>query len=229
MVGTAATACPTVRVGGLGATVRTAGAYGRVFGGRWRQSVSVHYSTVQWTKRKVVYDVFALLAVVAFLQLFRMASSMAHASPATLDARIIEMRAWGSCGFLMLTVILSIGPLARVDRRFVPLLYNRRHLGVLMCIVALMHAYYVLGYYYAYGSLEKVEALFRFDAALTASSAPFTLFGVGALVDRHGDGPDQSRLLAKRPRWDSLEVAAHARVCGVWARRHARGLWYPSV
>jgi len=35
--------------------------------------------------------------------------------PATIDLRI---RAFGTCAFFMLTVILSIGPLARLDRRF---------------------------------------------------------------------------------------------------------------
>ena len=34
-------------------------------------------------------------------------------------------------------MILSIGPLARLDRRFLPLLYNRRHLGVTMFVLAL--------------------------------------------------------------------------------------------
>ena len=44
--------------------------------------------------------------------------------------------AFGSCAFVMLTVILSIGPLARLDRRFLPLLYNRRHFGVLTFVIA---------------------------------------------------------------------------------------------
>ena len=34
-----------------------------------------------------------------------------------------------------LTIILSFGPLARLDRRFLPLLYNRRHFGVLTFFV----------------------------------------------------------------------------------------------
>ncbi len=40
----------------------------------------------------------------------------------------------------MLTVILCIGPLARLDARFRPLLYNRRHFGVLTFVVATVHA-----------------------------------------------------------------------------------------
>ena len=40
---------------------------------------------------------------------------------------------------MLLHVVLCIGPLARLDRRFLPLLYNRRHLGVLMFTLALAH------------------------------------------------------------------------------------------
>ena len=57
--------------------------------------------------------------------------------PAAIDLRI---RAFGTCAFFMLTIILSIGPLARLDHRFLPLLYNRRHFGVLIFFVALLHA-----------------------------------------------------------------------------------------
>lgn len=38
---------------------------------------------------------------------------------------------------MMLTVILCIDPLARLDDRFRPLLYSRRHFGVMMAFVTL--------------------------------------------------------------------------------------------
>jgi len=44
----------------------------------------------------------------------------------------------------MLTVILSIGPLARLDCRFLPLLYNRRHFGVLTFVIASLHVWFML-------------------------------------------------------------------------------------
>lgn len=43
---------------------------------------------------------------------------------------IHAMRAYVNCAFLMLT-ILAIGPLARLDTWFLPLLHNRRHFGVI--------------------------------------------------------------------------------------------------
>ena len=47
----------------------------------------------------------------------------------------------------MLTMILSIGPLTRLDRRFLPLLYNRRHFGVLTFFVVLLHASFMVEWY----------------------------------------------------------------------------------
>jgi hypothetical protein len=54
---------------------------------------------------------------------------------AALIASPAVAKTFGSCASLMLTVILSIGPITRLDRRFLPLLYNRRHLGVLTFLI----------------------------------------------------------------------------------------------
>ena len=62
-----------------------------------------------------------------------------HPPKDNLAAIDIGIRAFGTCAFVMLTAILWIGPLARLDRRFLPLLYNRRHFGVLTFLVALVH------------------------------------------------------------------------------------------
>src|SRR5262249_61384180 len=64
--------------------------------------------------------------------------------PAAIDPRI---RAFGTCAFFMLTIILSIGPLARLDRRFLPLLYNRRHFGVLTFFIVLQHVSFMVEWY----------------------------------------------------------------------------------
>jgi hypothetical protein len=58
----------------------------------------------------------------------------------------------------MLTIVLSIGPLARLDRRFLPLLYNRRHFGVLTFLVALAHASFMLATYRVRVTRGVVEA-----------------------------------------------------------------------
>ena len=59
----------------------------------------------------------------------------------------LRIRAFGSATFLMLTAILAIGPLTRLDPRFLPLLYNRRHFGVLTFCVALTHVWFMIDWY----------------------------------------------------------------------------------
>jgi len=56
-------------------------------------------------------------------------------TPETLIIRLTAISA-----LMLLQMILAIGPLARLDARFLPLLYNRRHLGVTMFMLALVHA-----------------------------------------------------------------------------------------
>lgn len=141
--------------------------------------MSAKYVTVQWTKRKIVYDVFVVLGVALYLGLFL---GVGRAVRPDVSAPILDMRAWGSCAFLMLTVILAIGPLARLDKRFNPLLYNRRHFGVLMFLVAAVHVSKVLGYYHAYSDMEPIVSMFTWDTSFTRASWPFPLFGAGALV-----------------------------------------------
>jgi nitrite reductase/ring-hydroxylating ferredoxin subunit/DMSO/TMAO reductase YedYZ heme-binding membrane subunit len=85
--------------------------------------------------------------------------------------------------FLMLTVILCIGPLARLDRRFLPLLYNRRHFGVMTTFVALTHAGYILDWYFAFSNSSKYETLLFSNTSYTQLLGfPFEIFGIFALL-----------------------------------------------
>jgi len=144
--------------------------------------VSVKYVPVQWTKRKIVYDVLALAGVALYVLAYQNVARATHTGPDQLTDAIVQMRSFGSCAFLMLTVILCIGPLARLDRRFLPLLYNRRHLGVIMFGVVAYHAWLVIGYYHAFGGVPKLVSLLSNDTAFTSTSLPFQLFGAVALV-----------------------------------------------
>lgn len=140
--------------------------------------MSAHYVTVQWNRPKIVYDVVLVGAVAAYVFTFPVLSRMAQPR---ITADIVQMRAYGSAAFLMLTFILSIGPLARLDRRFNPLLYNRRHFGVLMCGVALTHWWSVAKYYYNWSALDFYEATLRMDTNPFEGSG-FPLFGIIALM-----------------------------------------------
>lgn len=145
--------------------------------------MSVKYIPVQWNRNKWIYDAVMLGAVFGFLWLFLYVAPgfLDHGKP--VNGAIVNMRAFGACAFLMLTVILCIGPLARLDRRFLPLLYNRRHFGVMTLFVALSHAGFVLGWYYAFSPHDRYEALlFSNEAYGQLNGFPFEALGLFALV-----------------------------------------------
>ncbi|MEM7524705.1 MAG: (2Fe-2S)-binding protein, partial [Pseudomonadota bacterium] len=101
--------------------------------------MSVKYVPVQWNGFKYWYNLALGLAVALYLYVFvELAPGILGHQPA-INAQVHNARAFGSCAFFMMSVILMIGPLARLDRRFLPLLYNRRHFGVMTLFVALTH------------------------------------------------------------------------------------------
>ncbi len=145
--------------------------------------MSVSYRPVTWNRNKWVYDIVLVGFVVAYILLFL------EYAPSLLDVRsaerpILRMRAFGSCAFVMLTFILCIGPLARLDKRFLPLLYNRRHFGVMMCLVAFGHFLFVKGWYFAFNpNIDPYIAMLGANTAFTSwHGFPFEVFGVFALV-----------------------------------------------
>ena len=145
--------------------------------------MSVKYVPVQWNKSKYYYDAIMLAGVALFLWIF------VHLSPGWLDherginPQIHNARAFGACAFVMLSVILAIGPLSRLDRRFLPLLYNRRHFGVMTLFVAITHVGYVMGWYYAFSPIDPYEALLSMNTSFgQVSGFPFELFGIFALI-----------------------------------------------
>ncbi|MEL7048097.1 MAG: Rieske 2Fe-2S domain-containing protein [Pseudomonadota bacterium] len=145
--------------------------------------MSVLYEPIQWNRSKVVYDVVVLAMVAAYILLFlNLAPQISDGARGT-DGLIQRMRAFGSCGFLLLTVVLCIGPLARLDRRFLPLLYNRRHLGVITAAVAFTHAAFVLDWYYNFSPTDRYVALLISNTSFgQVLGFPFEVFGIFALV-----------------------------------------------
>ena len=150
--------------------------------------MSVQYAPVIWWRAKWIYDAVLILAAGLYIYLYiRVApGSITPAEGATaqrIDIQILRMRATGSCAFLMLSAILCIGPLARLDKRFLPLLLNRRHFGVLTFAMALSHAVFVLGWYFSFSPTPKLEGLFVANTSYgQVLGFPFEIFGLFALV-----------------------------------------------
>jgi nitrite reductase/ring-hydroxylating ferredoxin subunit/DMSO/TMAO reductase YedYZ heme-binding membrane subunit len=115
--------------------------------------MSAGFKAVQWNRRKIVYDVVLIAGVVLFVGTFMTVGALRH-PPGDYPAWIgLRIKALGTCAFTMLTIILMIGPLARLSPRFLPLLYNRRHFGVLTFLVALAHAYSVVDWFAVQGAM----------------------------------------------------------------------------
>lgn len=142
--------------------------------------MSAHFQAVNWNRQKYVYDSVTLGTVVLFLALYAGASLAAN--PA-ITAETVLIRGLALAAFVLLHVILCIGPLCRLDPRFLPLLYNRRHLGVLMCVLALAHAIFATVQFHALGSSPMLVSLLTHTGRVTdISRFPFELFGLGALL-----------------------------------------------
>ncbi len=144
--------------------------------------MSVKYIPVQWNRNKWLYDGFMLVGVALFLIFFLYLSPnlLSHERP--INPQVHNARAFGACTFLMLSIILCIGPLARLDRRFNMLLYNRRHFGVMTACVGLTHAGYIINWYFAFSKSNKYEALLFANTSYDqVSGFPFEFFGVFAL------------------------------------------------
>ena len=145
--------------------------------------MSVGFRAVQWNRDKLVYDAVLLVGVAVYIASY-MLLAWRYDPPKTLPDEIdLWIRATGSCALLMLTIILCIGPLARLDRRFLKALYNRRHFGVLTFLVALVHFGFLLDWYVTLNALPNLGAeLTKWPDYLKFIGFPFKALGLAALL-----------------------------------------------
>ena len=145
--------------------------------------MSARYKPVGWNPAKIAYDAVLIGAIVLYAMVFiRIAPQFQHVT-SPLDDWSIRIDAFGTCAFLLLSMVLCIGPLARLEPRFLPLLYNRRHFGVLTCGVALTHAYVAFDWYFTASPTDPFVALLTANTSFDRLHGfPFELFGVAALL-----------------------------------------------
>jgi len=142
--------------------------------------MGLQYSAVQWNRQKRIYDSVLAVAVGTFLVLFGLFTEALF--PYVTD-EIMLIRAFGAAAFLLLHIILCIGPLCRLNRRFLPLLYNRRHAGVTMFLLGLVHAALVIITYHAGGDTNPIFSIFSGNPiTVHIAGVPFQPFGFFALV-----------------------------------------------
>jgi nitrite reductase/ring-hydroxylating ferredoxin subunit/DMSO/TMAO reductase YedYZ heme-binding membrane subunit len=139
------------------------------------------YRAVGWNLQKRRYDLILVFFFLVFVGVFAGIAAIRQ-DPITIETVLI--RALGLAAIVLLHVVLSIGPLARLDRRFLPLLYNRRHLGVTMFLVALGHGVFSIVQFHALGDLNPILSVLVSDGSYSrgASNLPFQPLGLVALI-----------------------------------------------
>jgi len=142
--------------------------------------MGVEYRAVQWNRQKRIYDFVLVGGVAAFMVTFIAVTKILF--PLITD-EILLMRAFGVAAFVLLHVILCIGPVSRLNSRFLPLLYNRRHFGVTMALLSLVHAMLVVATYHAGSDTNPVLSIFVSDPSRGSPlGIPFQPLGFVALV-----------------------------------------------
>ncbi|MGA7399330.1 MAG: Rieske 2Fe-2S domain-containing protein [Candidatus Sulfotelmatobacter sp.] len=142
--------------------------------------MSIQYGAISWNRQKKVYDLTLVSLLVLYLAVFVGVGAWRNPS-ATAETLLI--RAFGTAAFLLLNVVLCIGPLARLDRRFLPLLYNRRHLGVTTFLLGLAHGGFALFQFHALGNVNPLVSLFISNPRYgTVADFPFQALGFFALI-----------------------------------------------
>ena len=138
------------------------------------------YRAVGWNRQKQLYDTALVVGVVSYLTAFIVIGFLLfpNSTPETLI-----IRAAGTCAFLMLHIILATGPLCRLCPRFLPLLYNRRHFGVSMCVVALIHGVFSVIQFHGFGDLNPLVSLLTTPGSYEGiNDFPFQSLGFFALL-----------------------------------------------
>ncbi len=142
--------------------------------------MSVQYNAVSWTPFKRQYDAIAVAGVALYLGLFIGLGAL-WLPEATAETLII--RGLGTAALLLLHIILCIGPLCRLNPRFLPLLYNRRHLGVIMFLLGLGHGTFAIIQFHSLGDVNPLVSLLTSNLNFQSlADFPFQQLGFLALI-----------------------------------------------
>ena len=120
------------------------------------------YRAVGWSPQKRKYDLVVALCVAVYSGAF---AAVTLATQPHVTVETVLLRATGSLAFLMLSFVLLVGPLARLSPRFLPVLYNRRHLGVATFLVALVHGFFAVFQFHFLGDLNPFASVLSSDGS----------------------------------------------------------------
>jgi len=142
--------------------------------------MSAGYTAVGWNRQKKLYDWFIAGFCVLYLTTF-IAVTVFVNPDYTFETVLI--RSASTLAVLLLHIILSIGPLSRINKKFLPLLYNRRHLGVTMFCIAAVHGVFGIIQFHSLGNVNPFVSLFTSNTNFfSLSGFPFQALGFFALI-----------------------------------------------
>ena len=146
--------------------------------------MSVGFRAVQWNRAKLVYDGILVAAVVVFIGHFRGRSTVRCIRrricrrDRSVDPRLRHLRLPDadrrSC---------ASARWRGSSPRFLPLLYNRRHFGVLTFVVAAIHAWLMIEWYLVQDDLPSLaDELTTWADYGKFIGFPFKVLGIAALL-----------------------------------------------
>ena len=142
--------------------------------------MSASYQSILWNRQKRIYDLVLVCFVVVYVSIF--ITTTAVLDPDVTQETLI-IRSTSTLALLLLHVILCIGPLARLNPVFLPLLYNRRHLGVTMFVIGAIHGTFSIVQFHSLGNINPILSLFLSNTHYESFiKFPFEVFGFFALM-----------------------------------------------
>ena len=138
------------------------------------------YQPISWNRQKQIYDGIIGGGIALYLTVF-IAVCIIFNPDVTSETLLI--RSTATLALLLLHVILAIGPMARLNKVFLPLLYNRRHLGLTMFTVSLIHGAFSIIQFHSLGNVNPIVSLFTSNTHFESlTKFPFQALGFFALV-----------------------------------------------
>ena len=138
------------------------------------------YKGISWNRQKIIYDAILWAGVAIYIGSFIGITAILNP---TATAETLLIRGFATAAILLLHVVLIIGPLARLSNRFLPLLYNRRHLGVTTFFVGLVHATIATFQFHAFGDTNPLVSILVSNTRFgSIPDFPFQVLGLCALI-----------------------------------------------
>lgn len=141
------------------------------------------YRAIQWTRQKAYFDLALLCGIFLYLVLFVAIALGGIAQPDYVEIGAVLTRALATLAVILLHFVLAIGPLSRLNPSFTPLITHRRHLGVVMFLVAAAHAGLSTVLRHAGGVLNPLASIVLGNGQVFSPREwPFEVFGLAALI-----------------------------------------------